>query len=490
MATQKHTLAHGLTRSLALGLALLAPLQASHALAPTPTPGLQYQLGKGTDWREEHAYTLGVQAYMFGYPWIYNATLRYQWTNQYINDDTAYGPVNHFWHAPRLVNAKWRDGGTPNNDTPYSLAWVDLSKEPIILSVPDTGSRYYTIQMAGMDSDNFAYVGVRATGNKAGNYAIVGPQWKGTLPKGVKALPPSHTPWAQLWGRTLIGSEQDMAAAQAVMHQYKLTPLSLWGKKDAQLPESRDVWAPADPATDALAHWKTMNRAMTENPPVARHALLLKLFAGIGVGPGMDVDKVDEPTKRGLMRAANEGWRMLNATAATAYHMKSQPSGWRYSPPTFGRTTPSDDYIVRGGLQSLIGLVANDPVESIYLNTRTDTLGKALHGDKRYVLRFGPDQLPDVKSFWSITLYGYDRNFIDNAIDRYSLGDRSPTIKKDPDGGMTFYVQADSPGSEKEGNWLPSAKGKAFYLLLRTYIPGKSLLDETYAPPGLVEAAP
>ncbi|MGF6756336.1 hypothetical protein P3T16_003743 [Paraburkholderia sp. GAS42] len=475
--------------ALALGVSLLGSLSPAHALAPAPEPGMNYVPGKGVDWREEYAYAIGIQAYVFGYPWVHGATIRYQWITQNINDDTAYMPVDHFWHAPRLVTARWRDGGTPNNDTLYSLAWVDLSKEPLILHVPDTGERYYTIQLTGMDSDNFAYVGQRSTGNKAGNYAIVGPDWKGVLPKGVTALPPSPTPWALLWGRTLVNGTEDIPAAKALMHQYQLTPLSLWGKTNARVPERRDVWAPVDPATDPLAHWKTMNRAMTENPPAERDATLLKVFATIGIGPGMDVDKMDEPTRRGLIRAAREGWRILNATASTAYHMKTLPGGWRYSPTTFGRTTPADDFLVRGGLQSLIGLVANDPAESIYLSARTDTQGRMLDGDRRYVMHFAADQLPDTKAFWSMTLYAYDRNFIDNPIDRYSLGDRSPSLKKDADGGLTIYIQPDSPGADKEGNWLPSGKGNYFYLLLRTYIPGKSLLDQAYVPPGLTEVA-
>jgi hypothetical protein len=272
----------------ALGLSLSLFAMPARALAPTPEPGLQYAPGKFGDWREEYAYAVGIHAYIFGYPWIYGATLRHQWITQYVNDDTAHMAVNQFWTAPRLVNARWRDGGTPNNDTLYSIAWADLDQEPLILSVPDTGNRYYTIQLTGMDSDNFASVGQRNTGNKAANYAIVGPDWKGKLPKGVQALPPSPTRWALLWGRTLVTGGQDMPAAQAIAHQYRLTPLSLWGKKGAVIRERHDVWAPDDPATDPLAHWKTMNRAMTENPPAARDALLLKTFATIRHGRRRD----------------------------------------------------------------------------------------------------------------------------------------------------------------------------------------------------------
>jgi hypothetical protein len=170
--------------------------------------------------------------------------------------------------------------------------------------------------------------------------------------------------------------------------------------------------------------------------------------------------------------------------------MKNLGNGWRYSPTSFGKTTAVDDFLVRGGLQSLIGIVANDPAESIYLNARTDMNGKPLSGDKRYVIHFAPDQFPDAKAFWSITMYGYDRNFIDNPIDRYSLGDRSEGMQKDPDGGLTIYIQPDSPGKDREGNWLPSRQGTPFYLLMRTYIPGEALIAQRYVPPGVTEALP
>ncbi len=461
----------------------------SLAAAPSPEPGMVFSPTQGPDWREEYAYTLGVQAYIFGYPWIYLSTLRWQWTNKFENIDTAYAPINHFWHAPRLLTSDWRDGGTMNNDTLYSLAWVDLRKEPVILSVPDSGERYYTMELVGMNSDNFDYVGQRATGNKAGHYALVGPGWKGTLPTDVKPLAPSSSSWALVFGRTLATGDADLPAVKAMQQQYKLTPLSLWGQKNANAPESRNIWQPFDVATDKLAHWKTLNRALAEDPVDPRHAMLLKSFAGIGVGPGLDVDKVDPATQRGLIRAAREGWRILNASPTTNYHMKTVAGGWRYPPTSFGRTSLADDFIVRGGLQALIGITANDPEEAVYLNTASDAKNQRLMGDKRYTLRFGPGEQPDVKAFWSLTMYGFDRNFIVNNINRFSLSDRSPTLKKDADGGITLHIQADSPGTEREGNWLPSPKGKPFYLVLRAYVPGPKLLDQTWVPAPVTEVS-
>lgn len=463
----------------------------AHAVAPTPEPGITYVPGQDADWREEYAYTLGVQAYIFGYPWIYMATLRWQWTNEYANEFTAYAPINHFWHAKKLLTAKWRDGGTPNTDTLYSIAWVDVSKEPVILSVPDMGDRYYTMELTGMNSDNFAYVGQRTTGNKAGNYAIVGPNWKGSLPKGVKALPASSSPWVGVFGRTLVKDKQDVATVNAIQQKYKLTPLSLWGKPDAKVPESRDVWKPFDNTNDPLAHWKTLNRAMTENPPDARHALLIKNFASIGVGPNLDIDKLDDATKRGLRRAAAQAWHLLNAAGTASYRSTKLASGWRYPPKSMGRAGQADEFIVRGGMQSLIGIVANDPEEAVYLNASIDASGKPLMGNKRYVMKFGPKDAPDVKAFWSLTLYAYDRNFVDNAIDRYALGDRSPSMTKDADGGFSIYIQADAPAADKIGNWLPSTQGaEPFYVVLRGYIPGKNLINQTWSPPAIQQVEP
>jgi hypothetical protein len=214
-----------------------------------------------------------------------------------------------------------------------AIAWLDLSKEPVILSVPDLGDRYYTMEIASFDSDNFAYVGMRTTGTKAGNYAIVGPSWKGELPAGVQQLTPSRTPAAFILGRTLLRGPDDLPAIRAVMAQYKLTPLSLWGKPGAQIPESYDVLKPFDRKADPLGEWKTMNAAMAENPPPSRHELLLKQFAQIGIGPGLDVDALDEATKRGLARAAVDGRNLLDAALRQGARQKNV-NGWNYPPAT------------------------------------------------------------------------------------------------------------------------------------------------------------
>jgi hypothetical protein len=441
-----------------------------------------------SDWREEYAYTLGVQAYVFGFPWIYLPTLRWVWVTQPpASPTTPSMPLNQFWHSRVLTDAAARQGGSPNNDTLYSVAWVDVGKEPLILSVPEIADRYYTIQLASMDSDNFAYVGTRATGTKAGSYAIVGPDRTEKLPAGVKALPPSRTSTVLIVARTLVDGPADLPAAHAIQDQYRLTPLHLWGQADARATEDRHVWPPFDPKSDPLGEWKTMNRAMTENPPEARHADLMALFATVGIGPGQDVERMDEVTKRGLVRAAKEGRRILNAVNASG--LGKRVNSWRYPTPTLGRAGVRDDFLMRASLQCLAGIIANDPEEAVYLNTALDAEGQPLQGGRDYTLRFGPGELPPVKAFWSLTLY-QDYNMVANPIDRFSIGDRTPGLRRDPDGSLTIYIQSEPPAGDARANWLPSPKQRPFMLILRAYLPEPEIIEQRWQPPVLREEKP
>jgi hypothetical protein len=442
-----------------------------------------------SDWREDYAYTLGVQAYVFGFPYVYLPSLRWSWVTvpKPAGSVTPYAPLNHFHHVRNLADATYRDGGSPNNDTLYSIAWVDVSKEPVILSHPDMGDRYFTFELASLDSDNFAYVGKRTTGGKAGSFALVGPQWKGTLPEGVTPLSPSRTSSILILGRTLVDGKADAPAVNALQDQYRLTPLSFWDKKDAKLPESRDVWKPFDSTSDPLGEWETMNRAMTEDPPEARLAQLVTLFGKIGVGPGQDLGKLDEATKRGLARAAVDG-RMLLKRAINSGALGKQINNWNIPPRSFGRAGLANDFLLRGSLQCMGGIIANEPEEAVYYNTTQDGAGQLFDGAKKYKMHFAPGQLPKVKGFWSITMYDTTFNFTPNPINRYALGDRTAGLKKDADGGLTIYIQSISPGKDKESNWLPTPTNGSFLMVMRTYIPGAEIVEQQWAPPAVKRA--
>lgn len=365
-----------------------------------PTIGAQSETVKSNDWREVYAYTLGVQAYVFGFPYVYLPSLRWDWVTQPKppGNITPYAPLNHFHHVRTLADASYRGGGSPNQDTLYSMAWVDVGKEPVILSHPDMADRYFTFELACMDSDNFAYVGKRTTGNKAGNFAIVGPNWKGRLPQDVQAIPASRTPTVLIFGRTLVDGQADLATVNGLQDQYRLTPLSLWGKGNVTLPASRDVWRPFDPKIDSLAEWKTMNRAMTENPPEARLEKQVGLFSKVGVGPGQDIDTLDDATKRGLARAAVDGRKLLNDVISSGL-LGKRTNNWNIPPRIMGRAGLSDDFLLRGSLQCLGGIIANEPEEAVYYNTAVDGGGQPLDGVRSYKMRFAPGQLPKVHAF-------------------------------------------------------------------------------------------
>jgi hypothetical protein len=439
-----------------------------------------------SDWREQYAHTLGVQAYVFGFPYVYLPSLRWAWVvvPKPAGSVTPYAALNHFHHVRKLADADYRDGGSPNNDTMYSIAWVDVSKEPVILSHPDMGDRYFTFELASLDSDNFDYVGTRTTGSKAGSYALVGPDWHGTLPAGVKSLARSRTNAILVLGRTLVDGPEDVAAVNSLQDQYELTPLSLYGKPGAKAPESREVWMPFDAKSDPLGEWRTMNKAMTENPPEARLAELMKLFQKIGIGPGQDIDKLDEATKRGLTRAAVDGRKLLNDVIKSGM-LGKRVNHWNIPPRDFGRAGLSDDFLLRGSLQCLGGIVANDPEEAVYYNTTTDADGNTFNASRKYVMHFAPGQLPKVDAFWSITMYDPTYNLTPNLIHRYSIGNRTRGLKLDADGGLTIRIQATSPGAGLESNWLPCPASGEFLMIMRTYMPGIEIREQKWAPPAV-----
>ena len=383
-----------------------------------------------------------------------------------------------------IISGTWRtrshlSGGAPNNDTLYSRAWVYLKDEPVILTVPAISDRYYSMEIADFMDDNFAYVGTRATGTKAGNYAIVGPDWKGNAARGRKGAAAvvdalGYHPGPHLREGCVRSRRRAQNSGQIQTH----ASLAM-GQGGSDPPKGADIWQAFDPKADPLAEWRTINRAMIEIPPPARDADMLQSFARIGIGPGLDVDAQDASTKRGLARAAVDGKKIIADAFTDGYRQKSRQRLELPSAAT-GRLSPTRDWIFRA-IQTAAGFVANDPIEATYLNVSVDGDGKPLTGKNRYVIHFDKGGEPKVKAFWSVTMYNLKYNLVANPIDRYSLGDRSG-MKPDADGGLTIYVQNDSPGVDKETNWLPAPDGQ-FFLILRTYLPAEDIVNQTWQPP-------
>jgi len=433
------------------------------------------------DWQEQYAYSVGVQAYIYAFPILQLATLRHKWATDAAS--FPYAAPNHFYHFRDIVDAGYKDGGSPNNDTLYSWGFFDLSKEPVVLAHPDMGERYFVFQLADMYADNFGYVGKRTTGSKAGAFLIVGPDWQGETPANVQGVIRARTPHALVFGRTFVEDRNDVAAVNKLQDQYQVVPLSLWDKPGTTLPENRDVQVPADSQRDPLADWKTINQAMAQNPPAAKDKQLLELFATVGIGPGLNgqLDLLDEASKRGLARAAQGGRPMVGGMSAAGVANKPV-NGWHFSRKNGGRAGLEDDFRGRA-ICAAGGIICNEPQEATYIVAYADVDGQPLDGNKRYTLHFAKGQLPPVKEFWSLTLYGPDKNLVDNPINRYAIRDRTPGVKQNADGSMSLYLQNDSPGKDKESNWLPSPRQGRFYLALRAYVPEDAVLNQTWQPP-------
>jgi hypothetical protein len=465
---------------------LWAQSQATPAAGP-PAPRVNPITGASPDpkWEEEYAYSLGVQAYVYAFPWVYNSLLRWRWSTQGLSDiEPATALPNRLSHQRKLTDASYRDGGRPNTDTLYSAAWADLRKEPLVLTMPHFGKRYYNVQLVGFDSDNFDYIGSRSTGQQGGSYALVGPDWKGTLPEGVRAVKPAHTPWILVLIRILVEEgDAELREVRQLQDQIRLQPLSeFMGKTAPATPAPYVAPPPLRRDVDPLADWKMINRALTESPPPPREAQLVKMFSQIGIGPGQNVDKVNDAVKRGLVRASATA-RMI-VTSSPFYQAGRQfVDGWGMTPSNWGRPGVDGDYLVRGA-KSFGGFVTHDPEENVYPAVLMDRDGKPLSDANKYVLRFPKGQTPPVNAFWSVTMYDQTFNFIDNAINRYAVGDRTTSLKFDADGSLPIYIQKDRPSDDKVGNWLPSGAGN-FHLVLRAYWPKADIIDGKWLPPGV-----
>jgi len=267
---------------------------------------------------------------------------------------------------------------------------------------------------------------------------------------------------------------------QKLQAQYKLTPLSRWGTDDGDRTERRDVLKPIEPEQDPLGPFKTLNAMLEENPPPAHHDLVLNQFAQIGIGAGLDVGAQPEAVKQGLIRAEVLGMALLKQQFLSG-DWATIINGWRYPPPGIGRY--GDDFLLRAADQSLAGIACNDPAEAVYLVTFTDGQERKLTGGGRYELHFEASRMPPADAFWSLAMYGSDLNLVANPIGRYSIRGTVAGLGKDPDGGLSIYLQAESPGKEKEANWLPCPPDGEWFVILRMYLPRPEVIKAEWECP-------
>jgi len=465
--------------------------------------GVYWQINFNKDWRQQYAYAKGVDAMVYSFPYQLNSTLLYLW-GQPQRPEGYRGPVdavNHFYHSSDADPKKYRDGGKPNLDTLYSIGWLYAKDQPLIISLPEIpNDRYYALELAGFDSDNFSYVGRRTHGNGGGNYAIVPPGWQGKLPDDVAFLAHNPTPWFLALGRTFIdyNDPQDSARVNALLTQFKVVALSDWGKENPPRPEhppiadvgklsemllEGDVIAYLKELviSDPLSFWNNVNHAMTINGIPERDKNYLTDWAGLHIGPNQDIYQASDSERAGLASAVVDGMMILKDYGLLkSYSGNRIINGWRFPPRSFGRCGTSGDYLIRSAIQSMKGIVANDPEEAIYMGTGTDQTGEELNGKNTYEIHFNPQQIPDAY-FWSLTVYDTDGNLVLNPIDRYAIGDRSKHLVYEADGGLRIFV-GKTPPKGKESNWLPAAESRTM-LTFRIYAPGKNVLEQTWQPP-------
>ena len=360
-----------------------------------------------------------ADAFIYGYPLvIMDATRRI--STAVPSPAPTRAPVNQFAHLPAFPDASFTDVVSPNADTLYSAAWLDLSTEPVVLSVPDMGNRYYLMPMLDAWTNVFSSPGTRTTGNSKKDFAIVGPGWSKPVPDGLTQIKaPTNIVW--IIGRTQTNGKKDFDAVHAVQHQYLLTPLSSWGKQyhaptDVPVDKNAETkTAPVDQVAqmDAATFFGRLNALMVSNPPSAADAPALARFAPFGIGPGKALDP------KGLDPVLEAGLK-LGRTRLTEEAKKpkgTSVNGWDILSGDIGRY--GADYTLRA-VVALVGLGANLPDDAVYPHATKDSSGKPLTGANTYTVHFAKGALPPVKAFWSLTMYNAKQFFVDNPINRFA----------------------------------------------------------------------
>ncbi|AVA34504.1 hypothetical protein RN01_01870 [Cupriavidus sp. SHE] len=422
--------------------------------------------------------TLSAEVFTYAYPLVLMDVTR--------EVATAKVPVNTFGHKRAFPDAAFTDVVSPNADTLYSSAWLDLSKEPMVLSVPDTSGRYYLMPMLDAWTNVFASPGKRTTGTKRGVFAIVGPNWQGQLPKGVKEIR-SPTDMAWLIGRIQTNGKQDYANVHRLQDQFRLVPLSAWrkGSRTAVQPVPRAAMIdtetpPAEQvaAMDAQAFFTRLAALLPANPPAADDAAMVEKMQrmGIKVGQPFKTTVLEPSTARAVQEGASAALTMIKANGRKS---AAGNMGWRVQRDIGVYGT---DY-GRRAVVAMFGLGANLPEDAIYPTARADAMGRPFDGGSRYVLHFDKSQLPPVKAFWSLTMYNEKQAFVSNSMQRYAIGSRD-RLRYNRDGSLDIYIQYERPDERKVSNWLP-APPDAFNLMLRAYWPDQVVLDGKWMPPAV-----
>jgi hypothetical protein len=465
----------GLQRGTLAGIALLAGALACNAPSAA-------RAAEPISERDAHA--IGVAAYLYFYPLITMDLTRKQMTNV-ARPEGFHTPMNAFVSLAAFPPADMKVVVRPNFDTLYSSAWLDLTKEPMIVSAPDTAGRYYLLPMLDMWTDVFASPGWRTTGTQAGDYAIVPPSWTGSIPAGVVRID-APTPYVWIIGRTKTDGPADYAAVHELQKGYKITPLSGWGKPPIVVTQtidpSVDVKTPPKRQVDTMTGDKFFAYAaelLKVNPPHITDEPIIARIKRIGFeqGKSFDIAKVDATVRKAIEDAPAQAQKLMAWKIPTLARVANN---WSMNTDTMG---VYGTYYLKRAIVAQFGLGANLPEDAIYPANVGDESGKPLDGTNKYIIRFAKDALPPVDAFWSVTLYDDEGFQVANPVNRFAVSSWMP-FKRDADGSLTLYFQNENPGGDHEVNWLPSPKGP-FNLTMRLYAPKSDALTGVWNPPAI-----
>ena len=442
---------------------------------------------------EQEAHAIATEAYVYFYPLVTMDLTRRQMTNVPAGKELGFGPANTFSNVGAYPSATDKVVVRPNFDTLYSIAWLDLAKEPVVVSVPDTNGRYYLLPMLDMWTDVFASPGWRTTGTQAQHLLIAPAGWRPDLRDRLieEFRLPSDTqrinaPTSHVWiiGRTKTDGPQDYDAVREIQAGLKVTPLSEWGRPprpvEVKTDASVDMKTPPKQQVDTMPGDKYFAYAaelLKVNRPHLTDEAILARMKRLGIEPGksFDVEKVSFAVRTALEAAPSAAQRLMEWKVPTIARVANH---WSMNTDTMG---VYGNYYLKRAIVSQLGLGANQPEDAIYPMNLGDQTGRPLDGVNKYALHFDKGALPPVDAFWSVTLYDHEGYQVANPLNRFALSSWMP-FKYDPDGSLTLYLQNVNPGKDKEANWLPAPKGP-FNLTMRLYAPRSEALTGKWNPP-------
>ena len=481
--SRRNVLFAGSTLAAASALNTTALMRVAQAQSPAAPPGTQSPA------TEQEAHAIGIDAYLYFYPLIVMDITRRVSTNVEPGKKMGLGPANIFNNFAAFPTADFKTVVRPNFDTLYSSAWLDMSTEPVIVSAPDTGRRYYLLPMIDMWTDVFASPGWRTTGTQAANFLVTPPGWNGAVPAGMTRIS-APTPHVWIIGRTKTDGPPDYDAVHKIQAGYKISPLSQWGKSlappAAKIDPTVDMTTPPKVQVDTMPADKFFAYAaelLKVNPPHITDQPIVAQLQRIGfeAGKSFDLEKAEPSVRKALGSAPGEAQQLMAWKVPT---MARVVNGWSMNTDTMG---VYGNYYLKRAIVAQMGLGANLPEDAIYPLNLADESGQPLDGSNKYTLHFDKGATPPADAFWSVTLYDSDGFQVANPLNRFALSSWMP-FKHNADGSLSLYFQNESPGADKEANWLPAPAGP-FNLAMRIYAPRSEVLTGKWNPPPVLRVA-